>query len=953
MGSFRVAAGNTAGLIVFEAIGQDSLRFVSSLPLGENARHIETDGTTAFVGAGSKVYAIDVSLASVPRVMSAVDVGSEVTDLRLRDGYLYVGTHLSGLKIINATVHDALAVASTVPIAGSIRGVAASLGRCYAVTQEQGTIIDVSNPASPVVLTSSAPGGLCVRMTATRAYVGAQNLRVLDISNPASPSILHELAVGHVFDMTSANGVLYLKLRETLYGNACNSDGEYDRWSIRAIDVSGAEPIIGPLYEPPLCATVRDIDFIDGRIVLTMSGLPSVIFVEHQGSNMAATGEYRHPSTSMIAAFDSGMLATQCSGTAGSSELRLSLLEFYGNAPLVAASALLGNACPNWSLHSVDGGSALLVQNLSNEPGLTSGYRARLLEIGSVSNAVLHDALAVGVDQNAEASAVVVDGPMAYVAESQSGNTRVLRVLNVADPENLELVATVPTPGNVVVRSLASRNGYLYGSSLQGLFVLDIADPEQPTVLPPNSLGTNIGSLTMSGDWLFALRSGNQLLTVRTSNPADLKMVGTLTLSHSASMIASAGDLVVAGGTNGVSVVDVSNRSVPRLVATLPGGSSMTLSEDGSYLYVQRTGGITKYDLASPIALSVASSSPTVDTTFGVTSSGDLAYVSDLTGGVRVFDVSNETSPIEIGAFDAIDRAYETRVEGDLAFVAAGATGLVVLDISNPAMPTLVGTAATTDLALGLDVRDGFAFVACRFDGLQIFDVSNPAAPVLVGSMDTPGNAMSVTVAGTLAYVADGSAGVHIIEVSNRSLPMIVGTYNTPSSARQVVLRGGVAFVPDRTTGLIALDVSEPSDPRLISIVGGLGDARSATLWGHRAFVADFDGAVHVVDVSDVWSMSLVETIATPGTPRAVSRDGERVYVADGDAGMTIIVGQTCWASPCPVDLTGDGVLDFFDVQMFLNAYSASSGLADWNNDGVIDFFDVQAFLGAFAASCP
>jgi hypothetical protein len=55
----------------------------------------------------------------------------------------------------------------------------------------------------------------------------------------------------------------------------------------------------------------------------------------------------------------------------------------------------------------------------------------------------------------------------------------------------------------------------------------------------------------------------------------------------------------------------------------------------------------------------------------------------------------------------------------------------------------------------------------------------------------------------------------------------------------------------------------------------------------------------------------------------------------------------------CPADLNGDGVLDFFDIQVFLNAYDAQDPAADFNNDGLFDFFDVQIFLGLFGAGCP
>lgn len=68
--------------------------------------------------------------------------------------------------------------------------------------------------------------------------------------------------------------------------------------------------------------------------------------------------------------------------------------------------------------------------------------------------------------------------------------------------------------------------------------------------------------------------------------------------------------------------------------------------------------------------------------------------------------------------------------------------------------------------------------------------------------------------------------------------------------------------------------------------------------------------------------------------------------------------GEHCQLIPidappaCPADLTGDGVLDFFDVQAFLNAFAGSAEVADWNADGVFNFFDVQGFLNDYSIGC-
>ena len=55
----------------------------------------------------------------------------------------------------------------------------------------------------------------------------------------------------------------------------------------------------------------------------------------------------------------------------------------------------------------------------------------------------------------------------------------------------------------------------------------------------------------------------------------------------------------------------------------------------------------------------------------------------------------------------------------------------------------------------------------------------------------------------------------------------------------------------------------------------------------------------------------------------------------------------------CPADLTGDGILNFFDVSAFLSAYNAQQPAADFTGDGLYNFFDVSAYLGAYNAGCP
>ena len=71
--------------------------------------------------------------------------------------------------------------------------------------------------------------------------------------------------------------------------------------------------------------------------------------------------------------------------------------------------------------------------------------------------------------------------------------------------------------------------------------------------------------------------------------------------------------------------------------------------------------------------------------------------------------------------------------------------------------------------------------------------------------------------------------------------------------------------------------------------------------------------------------------------------------------GTAAAVLAVAYQSPCPADLSPPaGVLDFFDIAAFFEAFSAHDDRADLAAPfGVFDFFDVIAYLDRFSAGCP
>ncbi len=85
-------------------------------------------------------------------------------------------------------------------------------------------------------------------------------------------------------------------------------------------------------------------------------------------------------------------------------------------------------------------------------------------------------------------------------------------------------------------------------------------------------------------------------------------------------------------------------------------------------------------------------------------------------------------------------------------------------------------------------------------------------------------------------------------------------------------------------------------------------------------------------------------------------------FIAKDDIGAVIeaavdgvvVAGLQCdQPADCPVDMNGDGTVNFVDVSAFVAAFSNGDPTADFNGDGQIGFPDVSAFVAAFTAGCP
>ncbi|HET6444295.1 MAG TPA: SUMF1/EgtB/PvdO family nonheme iron enzyme [candidate division Zixibacteria bacterium] len=275
-------------------------------------------------------------------------------------------------------------------------------------------------------------------------------------------------------------------------------------------------------------------------------------------------------------------------------------------------------------------------------------------------------------------------------------------------------------------------------------------------------------------------------------------------------------------------IFDISDPANPSLI-----GQSATYTDsiegltiDGSYAYLafndyadNKSDGLAIIDVSTPSAPSQAGLCDTPGESWGVTVSGDHAYVADGSQGLQVCDVSSPAVSAVVGSYtDTVGFAYSVAISGTTVYV--GAEDLYILNAIDPTSPGYVGKFDPDDpwgySRKGIAIAGHKAYVGeypllppgTDGGGLRIIDVSDPANPSAIGFHDTPGIAPDgVVVADNYAYVADGSGGLRIVDVSAPGNTIEVGFYDTGGDAEDVVVVGDYIFVAAKDEGLLVLKV--------------------------------------------------------------------------------------------------------------------------------------------------
>lgn len=431
------------------------------------------------------------------------------------------------------------------------------------------------------------------------------------------------------------------------------------------------------------------------------------------------------------------------------------------------------------------------------------------------------------------------------------GDGNYLRVANVADPQNPQLLGELEMPRIIGDINIDQQHAYVLldthsvsivdlsnltdlrqigylstaweGRELvfdsdrayvvagnKGLRTLDITDITAPQEIDSLLLGFTMQDLVIA-DSLVLVAAGNRGLRVININAAPVE-VGFYDNGVTVQDVAYIGHQAIIATNTGVKSVDLSDLS--NLQAADVGNNVelfQQLSVDGNYLATQGSGtGLILYEYQAPSFVEIASHNSDESSRGVILQAGRLFLANDM-NGVRVFDVDTSAQTLtESSLLSNGSLLLQAVPIGERLYIRDVSGKIQIIDISDTQQPQRLGRFAVQGNPVTFAVADSIAYVATADSGLRIYDMTEHAAVINIGSALDSQEVTDVALSGSLLYIASPDSGLLVFDVIDPSLPQKVASGAAGEDIEYIKIHDQYAFAY-RDQGMIIFDISDSS----------------------------------------------------------------------------------------------------------------------------------------------
>ncbi|MBS0351578.1 MAG: hypothetical protein JSR33_10435, partial [Proteobacteria bacterium] len=361
---------------------------------------------------------------------------------------------------------------------------------------------------------------------------------------------------------------------------------------------------------------------------------------------------------------------------------------------------------------------------------------------------------------------IQIQNQRAYLgAVTQDPVFNVIYTLDVSNPQAPYTLATYQSGFTFdwypYISGFKVQGNFLYVGELSWIIIIDISDPQNPSVLSKISdLGAGfIRALEIYGELIYFTADNEGFKIINITNPTSSTPVISQysTFGHVYDMQIKGNFAYLAADEGGLKIIDLRQN---RLTGT-PG-----VSKAGEQFIVriaacQISGICLNYE---DFQLTIDSNLPQVV--------GSIPDQSIFPGQTLELAISSNI------LFSHVDQHNLTFQLAVTNFLGSPINPWIYLGIT----PSLVGQVALNDVkAQYIKVQAGYAYVTLN-NGFQIIDVRNPESPDILSTYLDEDFYLDLQIRGDLAYFAGAINGLLIFDVSDPFNPVKISAYN-PSGA--------------------------------------------------------------------------------------------------------------------------------------------------------------------------
>lgn len=466
-----------------------------------------------------------------------------------------------------------------------------------------------------------------------------------------------------------------------------------------------------------------------------------------------------------------------------------------------------------------------------------------------------------------------------------------LFVYDIADPLHPQQVGFLR---GSQIEGIAVQNGFAYLATSTGLRIVNVSDPQRPTLTTFAGIPRPVEGVAVAGRYIYLSIMPGALLIADAADPAAPVLAGGVSLPTYTKNLQVAGDKVyVANGTSGVAVVDASDPQHPRLLTTGKAGALVTdVTAAGDLVMATDVseGGFHILRGSDPDKLTAVGTYRVPGVTADAAALDRYVYLATgMDGDVTIVDYAEQADPAGVGFFRTPEHSNLVRVHGDRLYVYGENDTIRVMDIADPLQPVDVGTRSLSAGVRLLAADDRLAFLADAGGMLHIYDTSATGMPQQVGLFAVAGEMHDATMTDTYVLVAAGAQGVLAARYGGSTSAVPFQHIPLAGSARYIAAEGSTAYVLTAGGTLFTLDLSAPGTPTVTAQLDLGIDAGALLLRDGRLYLPAGEDGVYAVNIGKDGTLGRVTVYDTPGTALKVDVRKNRIFVADGYAGLSII----------------------------------------------------------------